>query len=234
MIPKNIFQTHYTKNLPESVLNLISNMKILNKGYNHFLFDDEDIKDFIKDSFGGDVYKSLMMLSSGTAKADLWRYCVLYKHGGIYLDVDAEIYKSLEQLLMDNKSGVLSRERNKNIFVQWCLMFNSNHPILEKSIEICVENIISRKTNDIIKLTGPLVFTEAVNWYCRELDFNIWSTPDQIVNKIFEDKYLDIKIYSTDYDGFCRYKNDYNKDLEEMNIFNDKPVHWTSENKIFI
>ena len=30
-------------------------------------------------------------LGAGAAKADLWRYCVLYQCGGVYLDLDASI-----------------------------------------------------------------------------------------------------------------------------------------------
>ena len=36
-------------------------------------------------------------LRAGAAKADLWRYCALYVHGGVYLDLDACICGPLDR-----------------------------------------------------------------------------------------------------------------------------------------
>jgi mannosyltransferase OCH1-like enzyme len=87
IIPKNIFQTWYTKNLPPKMKQSVDLLKKQNPEFNHFLFDDEECREFIQDNFELDVLKAFDSLIPGAFKADLWRYCVLYIYGGVYLDI---------------------------------------------------------------------------------------------------------------------------------------------------
>jgi len=87
IIPKNIFQTWYTKNLPPKMKESVELLKKQNPEFNHFLFDDDDCREFIQENFDVDVLKAFDSLIPGAYKADLWRYCVLYVYGGIYLDI---------------------------------------------------------------------------------------------------------------------------------------------------
>jgi mannosyltransferase OCH1-like enzyme len=87
IIPKNIFQTWYTKDLPPKMKQSVDLLKKQNPEFNHFLFDDEECREFIQDNFELDVLKAFDSLIPGAFKADLWRYCVLYIYGGVYLDI---------------------------------------------------------------------------------------------------------------------------------------------------
>jgi mannosyltransferase OCH1-like enzyme len=233
MIPKVIYQTFYTKNLPQNISNLIEGMKILNPEYEFHLYDDKEIESFIESEFGGNVYKAFKMLKVGAAKADLWRYCVLYKNGGIYLDIDSEINNNLDLLITKDYSAIISRETHKDIFLQWCLMFESNHSILKMCIDKCVENILNKKSDNILHLTGPVVFSKSVFEYCKELNINIWTTSDKEVNKYITVNKLDLMIYSTDFGDFCKFKNNFHSDIESFNITNNRYRHWSDEKKIF-
>jgi hypothetical protein len=53
----------------------------------HYLFHDEDCRSFIEREYPPDVLMAYDRLIPTAFKADLWRYCVLYKYGGAYLDV---------------------------------------------------------------------------------------------------------------------------------------------------
>jgi hypothetical protein len=53
----------------------------------HYLFCDADCREFIKNEYPPDVLMAYDRLIPTAFKADLWRYCVLYKYGGVYLDV---------------------------------------------------------------------------------------------------------------------------------------------------
>jgi mannosyltransferase OCH1-like enzyme len=79
MIPKKIFQTWYTKELPNEVNISIEKMKSMNKSYQYFIFDDQDMFHYIKSNFDSDVLKAFDSLTIGAAKADFWRYLILYK-----------------------------------------------------------------------------------------------------------------------------------------------------------
>ena len=53
----------------------------------HYLFNDADCRAFIMNEYPPDVLMAYDKLIPTAFKADLWRYCVLYKYGGVYLDV---------------------------------------------------------------------------------------------------------------------------------------------------
>ena len=46
----------------------------------------------------------------GAARADIWRYCVLYSVGGLYLDDDSDIGTPLDQVVLPHDHMVLSEE----------------------------------------------------------------------------------------------------------------------------
>ena len=134
MIPKVIYQTWYKKDLPDNIKKLNENMLSLNKDYAYYLFDDNDIELFIQENYDNNILKAYNMLNVGAAKADLWRYLILYKNGGIYLDIDSEIYSNLDELISSDDHAIISREGNHNLFVQWCLIFSPNHPLLDEVV----------------------------------------------------------------------------------------------------
>ena len=233
MIPKVIYQTWYKKELPDNILKIKEKMLSLNKDYQYFLFDDYDIEIFIKENFNSDILKAFNMLNVGAAKADLWRYLILYKNGGIYLDLDSEVYSNLDDLIKDEDKGIISRERNYNLFVQWCLIFSSNHPLLKICIDKCVDNILNKKTNNILKLTGPYVYSESIFEYTKVLNKNIYDEKDFIINKLIDENNLNIRVYDYDYINFCNFKNQYHSDIETLNQKENNFRHWTEQKKIF-
>ena len=86
-IPLKIFQTWHTKELPLKMKECVNMIKVQNPEFEHFIFDDTDCREFINNNFNREVVDAFDSLVPGTYKADLWRYCVLYMHGGIYLDI---------------------------------------------------------------------------------------------------------------------------------------------------
>jgi mannosyltransferase OCH1-like enzyme len=86
-IPNNIFQTWHTKKLPLRMFQMIKKMIKSNPRFRYYLFDDNDCRNFIQKNFDTDVLHAYNNLIPGAYKADLWRYCILYKYGGIYIDI---------------------------------------------------------------------------------------------------------------------------------------------------
>jgi mannosyltransferase OCH1-like enzyme len=87
VIPLNIFQTWHSKKLPSGMKQSTEYIKRMNPRFKYHLFDDKNCHDFIRDNFDVSVLNAFNKLIPGAYKADLWRYCVLYKLGGIYLDI---------------------------------------------------------------------------------------------------------------------------------------------------
>lgn len=86
-IPLKIYQTWNTNACSPYILECINNIKLSNPQFEYFLFGDTECREFIKTHFNQTVLDAYDCLIPTAYKADLWRYCVLYINGGIYLDI---------------------------------------------------------------------------------------------------------------------------------------------------
>ena len=86
-IPLNLFQTWHTRALPPFMQRCVQRMISENPEFTYRFYDDANCRSFIETHFDEDVLRAYDRLIPGTYKADLWRYCILYIHGGIYADI---------------------------------------------------------------------------------------------------------------------------------------------------
>jgi len=86
-IPLNVYQTWNTKNLPPKMNERREILKKENPEFTFHLFDNDDCQNFIKNNFSANVLNAYNSLIPAAYKADLWRYCVLFVYGGIYMDI---------------------------------------------------------------------------------------------------------------------------------------------------
>ena len=219
-LTKTIYQTWYTKVLPEPIQKSIDNMLNLNPEFEYHLYDDDDMIKFVHDNYPGEITEAFDTIKIGAMKADLWRYLVLYKFGGVYLDIDSEIYSDLSTLIVDD-CAVITRENNPNLFVQWMLIFPPNHELLKICIDKCVWNIMNVK-DDVAKLTGPYVYSDSIREYLD--DSNVYYKTDDEINKKSIEKKL--KIFSNDYKGYANYYHN-NRNLLYVN-----KIYWRDEQNL--
>jgi mannosyltransferase OCH1-like enzyme len=94
-IPKLIISTYYDKNkIPQKVF---ENIKTYAPNYKYIVYDDNEIIAFLKKYYPENVLQAFHELTRGAHKADLFRYCYLYIHGGIYLDIKTKLIEPIEQ-----------------------------------------------------------------------------------------------------------------------------------------
>ncbi|WP_419868014.1 glycosyltransferase family 32 protein [Chryseobacterium sp. CT-SW4] len=205
-VPKQIFQTFKSKDLPWITQFHIWNMKRMNPEYKYFLYDDQDIEKFLKQEFPPEYIDTYEKLTIGAAKADFFRYAVLYKKGGVYLDIDSTTIKPLRQLIKEDDTAVISRERHEGLYVQWALIFEEKHPILKKVLELMIDNIQThRYPNNIHATTGPTVFSEGVRHTLEE-------TPE-VKHRILEE---------VEYKGYLKFKYK----LGKFFLYEKRSEHW--------
>ena len=214
MIPKNIFQSWYTKSLHPTIINKINNVIKMNPGYTHKIYTDAEMDEFINVNYPGEIADSYNRLNIIVAKVDFWRYLVLYKYGGVYLDMDSSIEKPLDDLIKPEDEAIITAEGNSGLYVQWALIFNKGHPILKKTIGFIVENIKNNSyPNDIHKMTGPSVYTKAINSIHNELFGTqiIHKDINTNVDITFKANNISYRLYGIDYSGvFCfKYHDSY-------------------------
>ena len=185
-IPKNIFQTWNTLDLPLKMQQSVNKLKSDHPEFVYSLYDDKMCRKFIQTHFDQRVVKSFDKLRPGAYKADLWRYCVLYIKGGIYLDIKYECVDgfSLNELL-DREYFVLDRpeffDGGIGIYngVMVCL---ANNPILIAAINKIVENVEKKKYGkNSLYPTGPGLLGKIYGNDVSDIVL-FYKHPDQIVH----------------------------------------------------
>lgn len=222
-IPFIVHQTFYTTKLPPEIINIIQHNKKINPNFKFMFYDDEDCKKFIKTYFNDKIYNAYITLNScyGAMRADFFRYCILYKIGGVYLDIKSKINTPLEQIIREDDSCILDIPRNNlepwrrsnPTYEQWVLLFEPNHPYLNTMIEQMVTNIennyqpkipgyaILTTKQKVLQLTGPDALTRAINKCIqnniikhRNIDYNNYFTWAPFKN--YQSMYISKKHYS--------------------------------------
>ncbi len=109
MIPNIIHQTWKTNNIPKKWKYFVKKVKELNPEWEYRLWTDEDNDKFVQQKFPDfyDIYKGF---SKNIMRADVIRYIIMYKIGGVYLDLDYEVLKPFD---FQDKKVVLPYNRSK-------------------------------------------------------------------------------------------------------------------------
>jgi mannosyltransferase OCH1-like enzyme len=155
IIPANIFQTWYTKKLPPLMAQTIFEIKRLNPKFNHYLFDDNDCREFIKTHFKPDVLNAYDRLIPGAYKADLWRLCILFIKGGIYLDIKLACINGFKLIELTEEEHFVKDRPSNSIYnaLMACLPGNI---FLFKCIIQIVENVKNNFYGECpLSPTGP-------------------------------------------------------------------------------
>lgn len=138
-IPKNIYLTYKTKNIPNRIL---ERWRLLNPNYKIEISDDKDCYEFIEKHFGLFLAELFKKIPIGMYKADLWRLCKLYINGGIYADVDLVPYTSINNILnkYSNNTFITCLSAYNNSCFQAILISTAYNPILIECIKLLVNN----------------------------------------------------------------------------------------------
>jgi len=178
-IPKVIYQTWHTKNLPPDMAGAVEQLKLANPGYKHELYDDDDCRELIKQNFPPQVLYAYDALTPGAFKADLWRYCVLYLRGGIYMDikfvpVDWFSFDSIiseEQFCYDDPDSQPKKGISVYNAVIVCLPGNEAMKQCIKQIYI---NVLTKTYGERdLAVTGPHILGKYINKSKCTLENNI-------------------------------------------------------------
>jgi mannosyltransferase OCH1-like enzyme len=157
-IPLNIFQTWKTLELPSNMKKNVELLKKNNPEFKHYLFDDSMCREFIVEhfKFNQDIVDAYDKLKPGAYKADLWRYCILYIHGGVYLDIKVKFCNEYKlNKFIDKEYFVSDGKYTDENNIQKQSIYNG-FMVCEKKSEIlikCINNIISNVKNEYYGIT---------------------------------------------------------------------------------
>ena len=161
VIPKKLFQTWHTKKCPQHMQKALDTLQKCNPELEYFLFDDNDCIEFIKTHFEADVADAYNRLIPGAYKADLWRYCVMYIHGGVYVDIKYQCMNGFKFIdIMDKEHLVLERPNFDEKYIHGIynglIIAKPENPLFLDCIQHIVHNVNTRYYgNSSLAPTGP-------------------------------------------------------------------------------
>ena len=237
-VPLKIFLTWETRNIPINMYNNILLLHKMNPEFDIYLYDENDRLEFITKNFNNNILSAYYSLIPGAYKADLWRYCIIYKYGGVYIDIKYHTYIPLLDFINESEftfthvaSGLCKDSYDGNEIQNTFYISSPNNKIFIDTIE---EIYIKSKNKDYgqnkIDITGPCVLTRNINkiygkdfdkyvklrWKYRN-DDNVISIYKRNTNILVASSYIE---YRNDQKTF--FKN--NKIKDYRNAYKDKTV----------
>jgi mannosyltransferase OCH1-like enzyme len=187
MIPKLIHQTFRDGNLPKEIQSSIQNLKYRNPAWHYHFYDDTDRFLFLRKHCDERIVKAYNSINPlyGAARADFFRYVLIYHLGGLYLDVKSTTNRNLDTV-MAGKQYLLSHWDNgrngthknwglhfpdfpRGEFQQWFIASVPGHPFLKSVIDSVLHNIETYSPErsgvgqtGVIRTTGPIAYTQAI------------------------------------------------------------------------
>jgi mannosyltransferase OCH1-like enzyme len=161
VIPLYIFQTFYTKHLSLEMQESVNKIQRTNPEFTYIFADDDDCYEFIKNNFPPSVSDAYERLIPGAYKADLWRYCVLYIYGGIYLDIKFRPINGFKFInIVDKEHFVLDSplgwNNNQYGIYNAFMICKPRNKLLLECIEEIVKNVQNRFYGNLpLDPTGP-------------------------------------------------------------------------------
>lgn len=190
VVPRLIHQTYPHQNLPELFNNNVQEMRRQNPGWTYNFYSDSDVEGFIKQEFGEEILSYYLRIhpSYGAARADLFRYLVIYKFGGVYLDIKSRFLRPIDDVLVADEQFVVSRWKNGKgekhegyglhpevvnypggELQQWHIIAASGHMFLRAVLLSVLKNIDNYSPWNtgvgrmgVLRLTGPIAYTAAI------------------------------------------------------------------------
>ena len=185
-IPKvihQIFLSNYCDALPIEIQENIRKIKQLNRDWKHFLYYEADVEAIILKHYGLEVFQVYQSInfSYGAARADFFRYLLMYAEGGVYLDIKSSVTRPLDDVIASDDLYILSKWDNQHPdwgvhrelesfghgeYQQWHIIAVAGHPFLRGVIERVINNIqqynifnegVGRRA--VLRITGPVAYT---------------------------------------------------------------------------
>jgi hypothetical protein len=188
-IPRRLHQIYLSGEPPAPLRANVDALRALNPSWDHRLYNAAAAERFIADEYGPAILRRYRAIAPGygAARADLFRYLLIYRLGGVYLDVKSGADEPFDAVLgpddafivaqWDNAPGGTHfntalhpelREVAGGEFQQWHVIAAPGHPFLRAVIERVLHLIDSYNPYrvgvglNVIRVTGPIPYTLAI------------------------------------------------------------------------
>lgn len=188
-IPKKIHQIYFGDDLSDRLKGNVRELQELNPGWEYTLFDAAAGEDYIRTHYGADVLRAYHHLDPRyyAARADLLRYLIVYREGGVYLDIKSRFAGPIDKFIKGDEGFILAQWLNEPGYVHegfgvhrdisfvpggefqnFHVIGAPNHPFLEAVIDAVLRNINAYAPwhavgrTGVVRVTGPIAYTRAI------------------------------------------------------------------------
>jgi len=187
LIPRIVWQTGPNSHVNWRFGRYIDAFRTRNPEYEFRFLSDADVNDYMITNFrGDDILRIFEGARFGPMRADIFRYCVLLLHGGVYIDISKTLPKPLDSFVRVESSAVLTHEIHRipedypvethpqvhasdQLFVQWCIMCTSGHPLLIRVLDNIRRGasdvngrVFANPGREILKFTATYMWTKSI------------------------------------------------------------------------
>jgi mannosyltransferase OCH1-like enzyme len=240
-VPLVIYQSWQSHIVPKKMKETILNTLNTNPDFDYYLYSDEDSRKFISKYYDSDVVNAFDSLRPGAYKSDLWRYCILYKLGGVYFDIKMVPIVSLYKLISEHTHvfvkditvpGNLNKEiQNSSMYSRDCvwngLMISPpNNKIFKYCIDEIVESCKMRlyRNNDL-DITGPCLLGRIIKKYDSSNYFKYMILNIDKKNNTAMLLYHNIPYFIVEYPGYRKEQQMFQKSTHYHQAWNNKQVY---------
>uniref|UniRef100_A0A6C0JJI7 Glycosyltransferase n=1 Tax=viral metagenome TaxID=1070528 RepID=A0A6C0JJI7_9ZZZZ len=188
-IPMIIFQSWHSQHLPPKMYHCVEKLKSDNPEFLYFLFDDAACRELIKTHFHKSVVDAFDKLIPGQYKCDLWKYCVLYVYGGVYLDMKYQCVNGFRfKDVINREHFVLERpgfwSPSTYGIYNGMMICKPENPLMMRCIRAIVHNVKTRNMGfGSLYPTGPglvgSLYFGNINKHVGKIhDFDFFFRPD--------------------------------------------------------
>jgi mannosyltransferase OCH1-like enzyme len=225
IIPLHLYTCWHTKDLPPLMR---ENYELLVKGnpkIKFHLYDEDECRQFIQNNFENDVLEAYDNLIPSSYKSDLWRYCILYINGGIYMDIKYKCLNGFKFISLTEQEHFV-RDHCLNDVYTALIVTLPNNEILKKCIYQIVENTKNKYYgNNSLSPTGPNLLGSYFN-QDEKNSIDMYHSFTILENKI--NKYYIVKgdrIILTFYNDYREEQKKYQKQEHYSKFWDDKNIY---------
>jgi len=175
--------------LPPRLQENVEQLRALNPEWEYRFWDDDAIAAFIQENYSAQVWRLYQRIDPryGASRADMFRYLLMYKAGGVYLDIKSGAKLPFDSVIQPDDRFILSQWNTsdgkhhnwgmqhdvRNVlggeYQQWHIMCAPGHPFMKAVVEAVLANISAYDPYlhgtgkpGVLRLTGPSAYTLAI------------------------------------------------------------------------
>lgn len=224
IIPLKIYTCWHTKDLPPLMKKNMDNLNATNPEFKLYVYDENNCRKFISKYFSEDVLNAYNKLKPCSYKSDLWRFCILYIKGGIYIDIKYRCVNNFKLIALTEKEHFVRDRGDYGVYTALIVSLPKNKILLN-----CIHKIVQHVKDEYygsnaLDPTGPGLLGS-------------FFSKDDIKNMEMHFENADIKNYSGDlyyiiYQEriILAYYNHYREEQKQFQKFEHYSVLWDKRN----